>query len=65
MDDLPAAGAVPRKPYRAPEVVRVDMFEDEVALAACKAGTSGPVNSSGVSGINKKCKSACKAVRSS
>lgn len=54
-----------RKPYLKPEVVRVDLVEDEVALAACKAGTAGPVNSSGVSGSNKKCKSTCKGVASS
>jgi len=65
MDDHRAPEAAPRKAYRPPEVARVDMFEDEVALAACKAGTNGPVNSSGVSGLNKKCKSACKGVRSS
>jgi hypothetical protein len=65
MDDQSRGAAAGRQPYVKPEVVRVDMFEDEVALAACKAGTNGPVNSSGVSGLNRKCKSKCKAVASS
>jgi hypothetical protein len=51
-----------RKPYARPEIVRVDLVEDEVALASCKAGTNGPVNSSGVSGINRKCRSTCRSV---
>jgi hypothetical protein len=65
MDDQSRGRATARKPYVRPEVVRVDMFEDEVALASCKAATNGPVNSSGVSGLNRKCKSQCKAVASS
>jgi len=65
MDDEPRGVGAARKPYVKPEVVRVDMFEDEVALATCKAGTNGPVNSSGVSGLNRKCKSQCKDIAAS
>jgi hypothetical protein len=65
MDDRLRGVAAARQPYVKPEVARVDMFEDEVALATCKAGTNGPVNSSGVSGPNKKCKSTCKDIAAS
>lgn len=65
MDEQPRGAAAARQPYVKPEVVRVDMFEDEVALAACKAGTNGLVASSGVAGLSRKCKDTCKAVSAS
>jgi hypothetical protein len=56
----PAPGADGRRAYQKPEVTRVDVVEDEVALASCKRSTSGQRNSSGftTSGI---CKTSCMA----
>lgn len=47
-----------RRAYQKPQVTRVDVVEDEVALASCKRSTSGQRNSSGwmTSGI---CKTSC------
>ena len=66
MDSPPDRLAAPaRKEYRKPEVVRVDLLEDEVALAACKS--PNPTSLSGASGLfgNKKCKTSCSGVRTS
>ena len=57
-----AASHRSRKPYHKPEIARVDLIEDEVALASCKKATLGNVASSGVTGTNKTCKSSCKAI---
>jgi hypothetical protein len=66
MDSRPDRAAVPaRKEYRKPELVRVDLLEDEVALAACKS--PNPTSLAGASGLfgNKKCKTSCRGVRTS
>lgn len=57
MSDADAPG---RKAYRKPEVTRVDLVEDEVALATCKASfvASHATPNAGVS----KCKNSCKTV---
>lgn len=49
-----------RKAYQKPEISRVDLVEDEVALAACKANFVS-AHSTPNAGINK-CKGSCKAV---
>lgn len=59
MDELtPAPASRDRRPYLKPEITRVDVVEDEVALAACKRSNSGQRNSSGqtTAGI---CKTSC------
>jgi hypothetical protein len=61
-DDQEAASARARKPYRKPEISRVDLIEDEVALRSCKKATLGSVASSGVTGTNKTCRTACSVV---
>ena len=50
-----------RKPYHKPAIERVDLVEDEVALASCKKATLGNVASSGQTGT-KTCKSSCKGI---
>ena len=57
-----AASHRSRKPYDKPAITRVDLIEDEVALASCKKATLGNVASSGVAGTSKTCKSACSAI---
>ncbi len=57
MDSKPP---VQRKPYRKPEVSRVDLVEDEVALAACKK-SSNSSHATPNAGFNK-CKSSCLTV---
>ncbi len=57
-----AASQCRRKPYRKPEIARVDLIEDEVALRSCKKATLGSVASSGVTGSAKTCKSSCSAI---
>lgn len=51
-----------RKAYQKPLVARVDLVEDEVALASCKKATAGSVNSSGVHSGNAVCRSSCMGV---
>lgn len=61
MDKYEAASASQdRRPYLKPQVTRVDVVEDEVALASCKRTNSGARNSSGLTtaGI---CKTSCMA----
>ncbi len=50
----------PRKAYRKPEVTRVDLVEDEVALATCKASFVASHSTPNV-GVSK-CKSNCKSI---
>jgi hypothetical protein len=61
-DGHDAASQRSRKLYQKPAITRVDLIEDEVALASCKKATLGNVASSGVTGTNKTCKSSCKAI---
>ena len=53
-----APGPDGRRAYQKPQVTRVDVVEDEVALASCKQTTSAQRNSSGLttSGV---CKTSC------
>lgn len=55
MDNNPP---VQRKTYRKPEISRVDLVEDEVALASCKAPTRSQITSRDLNG-NFKCKLIC------
>ncbi len=59
MSDEPTAG---RRRYAKPTIERVDMIEDEVALASCKANFNS-VHSTPNAGLNK-CKATCKIVTS-
>lgn len=61
MDSKPP---VQRKAYRKPDISRVDLVEDEVALQACKAPTRSVINSKNVIGY-AKCKIGCKVVSAS
>jgi hypothetical protein len=66
MDSRSDRGALrPRKVYGKPEIVRIDLLEDEVALAACKSPNA--TNLAGAVGLfgNKKCKTDCRGVRTS
>ena len=59
MDDhrtVPASES--RRAYQKPQVTRVDVVEDEIALASCKLPFSGPRNSSGVT-TNGTCRTSC------
>jgi hypothetical protein len=61
MDDA-TAPADPRKAYTKPLVVRVDLVEDEVALASCKKATFGSVNSSMIHSASARCRTSCSAL---
>lgn len=50
------------KVYHKPEIARVDLIEDEVALASCKKSVTAPTATSGV--LNMACKSSCKGISS-
>ena len=56
-----AANHRSRKPYHKPEIARVDLVEDEVALSSCKKAVPTAITSSGQSGT-KTCKSTCKNI---
>ena len=59
MDDhrtVPASES--RRAYHKPQVTRVDVVEDEVALASCKQTSSAARNSSGFT-TNGICKTSC------
>ena len=63
MADVPdGRGDQSRKVYHKPEVARVDLIEDEVALASCKKAFSSNVVSSGISSTMAICKTSCSSI---
>ena len=52
-----------RKPYHKPDVTRVDLIEDEVALASCKQAVPATISSPGqISPPTKICRSSCRTI---
>ena len=59
MDKSPPPSAPQeRRPYLKPQLTRVDVFEDEVALVACKRTISAARSTSGVTSTGT-CRTSC------